>query len=73
MSQFYSILILQISKIIFFTGNSLLKDTTTFRTSQFEIDDKMDKKLTNLCQLHDQICEIGISADVTKFNRKLIL
>lgn len=30
------------------------------KTTQFEIDDKMDKKLTNLTNLHDQICEIGM-------------
>ncbi|XP_037048955.1 gustatory receptor for bitter taste 66a [Bradysia coprophila] len=36
------------------TGNPIIR-----MTNQFQIDDKMDKKLTNLCQLHDEICEIG--------------
>lgn len=42
-------------------GKALLKEAPILQTNQFEIDDKMDKKLTNLCQLHDQICEIGMS------------
>lgn len=45
---------------VLFLENSSFKEVVTIKTSQFEIDRKMDKKLTNLCQLHDQICEIGI-------------
>ena len=36
-----------------------ISDTSYLNDHDFVIDNKMDKKLINLCRMHDEICEIA--------------